>query len=396
MALTNLASCSSDLRKHMSAKQVPRALIYLMFSEHEQVQRAATEAMCNLLPDSACSRRVLEQTNPGVKLWVALSEVWDDEETLKTAEAACGGLCSIANMYGQIDEGEPVLGEESGPAKLLEAGVATAIVDILKNSRLPSMEHRAAVCMQYLCENEDGQIGVQLREAFIKAGAIRAVQKLLNPPAPKKDKKTDKKKAKKQEEEVEQIDISSSDSVAVVVEDVDEDEDRPRVDDDEAGEQEEEEEEEAPKKRPRIPISGAVKEALVIVMHLLREQKQQSSKTKGQGGQADGLDYSRFEFMEDDDSSDNTDDEDDEEAKTEEDIEREEQMTVLMEKLQEKLTETEQQVIVDEPSQDKKLELVQKALSEHPEVQEAVKRELITRRVARAKAKQEAAEKAKD
>jgi len=49
MALTNLASMSEEIRVRIVKEKGLRTIEYLMFSEHEMIQRAATEAMCNLM-----------------------------------------------------------------------------------------------------------------------------------------------------------------------------------------------------------------------------------------------------------------------------------------------------------------------------------------------------------
>jgi protein unc-45 len=63
-------------------------LHFAMFSDHELVQRAATEAMCNLVPHQAMMEHLSQAEN--LKLWLAFAS--DYEERYECARAAAGCL----------------------------------------------------------------------------------------------------------------------------------------------------------------------------------------------------------------------------------------------------------------------------------------------------------------
>jgi hypothetical protein len=325
MALTNLASCSDEVRDNMVTKSAVRKLVYLMFSDHELVQRASTEAMCNLIQHPVAARQVMAQQNPGVKLWVALSENWEEE--MLTARAACGTLVSMAQMEGLVDEAyEKELEEKmkngakvedvekeieekegrdsekdeakwerfiSGPKKLIEAGACGLFVDILNNSGDNDMEHRAVVAMQCMCEAREEKVAQQCRQALLTAKALPACLKMG--------------------------------------------------------------------KRSKGKVSQGVMGALKAVITMLNEERISNK---------DNIDYSVV----------------DEEAEVEEaqsevvdtnfaETEEQAQMAKLLAKLGEKLSEAEQSAIVEAEAPEDKARLLQAAIAAHPEVEEELRAE---------------------
>ena len=50
LAVTNVASSGEDAQNRIVSDQGIGSLHFAMFSDHELVRRAATEAMCNLVP----------------------------------------------------------------------------------------------------------------------------------------------------------------------------------------------------------------------------------------------------------------------------------------------------------------------------------------------------------
>ncbi|KAF3695874.1 Protein unc-45 -like protein B [Channa argus] len=89
--LTNLAGFSEKLRsKIIKEKALPEIENY-MFEENDQIRRAATECMCNLVTCKEVHDRYLEDGNDKLKLLVLLSG--EDDEKLQIA--AAGGLAMI-------------------------------------------------------------------------------------------------------------------------------------------------------------------------------------------------------------------------------------------------------------------------------------------------------------
>ncbi|CAH0481599.1 unnamed protein product [Peronospora belbahrii] len=98
MALTNIASVSEETKARIVGEpQGLSTLQYLQFSEHELIRRAATEAICNLLPND----KVIEQVfmnEEKVRLWVAFASLEDEAEDFETARAAGGALAMVSQV----------------------------------------------------------------------------------------------------------------------------------------------------------------------------------------------------------------------------------------------------------------------------------------------------------
>ncbi|CAM9409161.1 unnamed protein product [Ascophyllum nodosum] len=87
MALTNLASLE-NVRSRIIAEKGISCFHFLQFSDHEMVRRAATEAMCNLLPHPKMMEHM--RSSETLKLWAAFAKLGLEDPP--TAAAAIGGL----------------------------------------------------------------------------------------------------------------------------------------------------------------------------------------------------------------------------------------------------------------------------------------------------------------
>jgi len=93
MALTNLASMSEEIRVRIVKEKGVRAIEYLMFSEHEMIQRAATETMCNMMVTEEVFNYYAEaETSERMKIFLGLSDV----EDFQTRRAASGCLAILS------------------------------------------------------------------------------------------------------------------------------------------------------------------------------------------------------------------------------------------------------------------------------------------------------------
>ena len=218
MALTNLASASHELREFMVARKAVGTLTYLQFSENEMVQRAATEALCNLVAHPEVARQII-RGGDRTRLWVALCETWEEQPA--TATAAAGALATLAQMHGAevwvkgprpapeaaAAEGataaeaseaaeaaaaaapavevvsETAAGGEEGHVeeldtvgRLTEIGAPAVLVELAETED-PGLQHRAVVAMQCMCEVA-GAVGDAARRALVSAGAKKALAKL--------------------------------------------------------------------------------------------------------------------------------------------------------------------------------------------------------------------------
>jgi hypothetical protein len=88
MSLTNLAGFDDETKNRVVAQGGIHVLSYAMFSDHEMVRQAATEAMCNMVPHPEFMQYLTKEEN--IRVWVAFS--MDYEINFGCARAAIGGL----------------------------------------------------------------------------------------------------------------------------------------------------------------------------------------------------------------------------------------------------------------------------------------------------------------
>lgn len=98
MALTNIASVSEQTKERIVMEpQGLSTLQYLQFSEHELVRRAATETICNLLPNEQVLEKIF-MNEEKIRLWLALASVEEEQEDFETARAASGALAMVSQV----------------------------------------------------------------------------------------------------------------------------------------------------------------------------------------------------------------------------------------------------------------------------------------------------------
>lgn len=88
MALTNIASIGDDTKNKIVAEKGLPTFRFAMFSDHEMVKQAATEAMCNMVGNQKFMEQMCEEEE--LRLWLALAS--DFEEHYICARAAAGCL----------------------------------------------------------------------------------------------------------------------------------------------------------------------------------------------------------------------------------------------------------------------------------------------------------------
>jgi len=88
LSITNVASAGIETKNRIISEKGIPILNYAMFSDHEMVRRAATEAMSNLIPHEA----MMEHLANGEKLRLWVSFASDYEEHFDCAKAAAGCL----------------------------------------------------------------------------------------------------------------------------------------------------------------------------------------------------------------------------------------------------------------------------------------------------------------
>jgi len=88
LSITNLASFGDETKNRIVAQNGISALGYAMFSDHEMVRQAATEAMCNMVPHPDMMEYLSKPDN--LRVWIAFS--LDYEDNYECARAAVGCL----------------------------------------------------------------------------------------------------------------------------------------------------------------------------------------------------------------------------------------------------------------------------------------------------------------
>jgi hypothetical protein len=88
LALTNIASAGDDTKSKIVMEQGLSSLKFAMFADHEMVRKAATECLCNLVPNPKFMEKLRELDE--LRLWLSLAS--DYEEHYECARAAAGCL----------------------------------------------------------------------------------------------------------------------------------------------------------------------------------------------------------------------------------------------------------------------------------------------------------------
>ena len=88
LSLTNLAGFDNETKNRVVAQRGIPILSYAMFSEHEMVRQAGTEALCNMVPHKEMMEYLCKPDN--LRVWMTFS--LDYEEHFVCARAAIGCL----------------------------------------------------------------------------------------------------------------------------------------------------------------------------------------------------------------------------------------------------------------------------------------------------------------
>uniref|UniRef100_A0A665W4Y4 Protein unc-45 homolog B n=2 Tax=Echeneis naucrates TaxID=173247 RepID=A0A665W4Y4_ECHNA len=148
--LTNLAGYSEKLRvKILKEKALPEIENH-MFEEHDQIRRAATECMCNLVTCKEVQDRYLEDGNDKLKLLVLLCGEDDDELQI----AAAGALAMITAAQKKLC------------SKMTQ--VTTQWLEILQRLCLhtnPNVQHRGLVIVYNMLDSDDSELAKKLIES---------------------------------------------------------------------------------------------------------------------------------------------------------------------------------------------------------------------------------------
>lgn len=150
LAITNLASAGDETRERIIAEKGISTLGYAMFSDHEMVRRAGTEAMSNLVPHPTMMEHLADPEH--LRLWLAFAS--DVEGNFECARAASG--CLAMSTY------DPAVAKALIDLKSFRESMTT----MLECGNLEVM-HRVLVIVLNLVEQGD-----KCREATIAAGLV--------------------------------------------------------------------------------------------------------------------------------------------------------------------------------------------------------------------------------
>ena len=148
MAITNLASLDEETKDKVIAEKGIARLGYAMFSDHEMVRRAATEAMSNLIPHPEMMKYLTDPEN--IRLWVAFAREFD--ENLECSRAAIGCLAMASQ--------DPAIAEVLAASAHFEE-MATSLLEC---GNLELM-HRVMVALLNMSDH-----GGKCKEAVISSG----------------------------------------------------------------------------------------------------------------------------------------------------------------------------------------------------------------------------------
>jgi len=181
LSITNLASFNQNTQQHIVAEKGIPALSYAMFSNHEMVRRAATEAMSNLIPHPKMIEHLRDHEK--LKVWVAFAS--DFEDNFECARAALGCLAMVtqdqlvADALLQTGNTEPMIKAvlESGNLELMHR-VLVVVINLMEHGgRCKDMvvsSGTAAFCEAYVNSYQNGQerADLEFSEADIKSMVV--------------------------------------------------------------------------------------------------------------------------------------------------------------------------------------------------------------------------------
>ncbi|DBA03959.1 TPA: hypothetical protein N0F65_010612 [Lagenidium giganteum] len=157
MALTNIASVSDETKNRIVTEpQGLSTLQFLQFSEHELVRRAATEAICNLLPNEDVIEKVFLNEEK-IRLWLAFASVEEEAEDFETARAAAGALAMVSQV-------PPV------SWLMLNNGALAVFVRAASDSKHEETVHRALFALENMFEtiaNETSEAKKDEKDALL-------------------------------------------------------------------------------------------------------------------------------------------------------------------------------------------------------------------------------------
>lgn len=143
LAITNLGSLGDAAKARIAAEKGIATLEYLQFSNHEMVQRAATEALCNMVPNPDFLEHLKKKDK--LKLWFALSLEYEKDLALSRAAVGCVAMASTCPDMPKF-----VVDAPSCLPTLSE------LVQLPQN-KYSELVHRSVFCVENLARHPDSR-----------------------------------------------------------------------------------------------------------------------------------------------------------------------------------------------------------------------------------------------
>ena len=150
LSLTNIGGSGDDAQNRIASERGIASLHFAMFSDHEMVRRAATEAMSNMVPHSSMMKHLKEADS--ARLWMAFAT--DYEDNYECARAATGCLAMATQDLEVAEKVAELENFQKSVETLLECG------------RLEIM-HRAFVIVLNLVQQ-----GETCKEKVVSSGLV--------------------------------------------------------------------------------------------------------------------------------------------------------------------------------------------------------------------------------
>lgn len=162
LALTNLSSFSPATTERICAEKGVHAINYLMFSDHEAVRRAATEALCNM----ATVEDVIKlMRTDRVKLWLGFAEEYDNiDENPEATATARAATATLAMAAGDEEVAKYMLTDDIDAVR--------TIVPLLESGS-PDLVHRVLFWIANLLGHES-TLALGARK-LVQSGAVQAL-----------------------------------------------------------------------------------------------------------------------------------------------------------------------------------------------------------------------------
>jgi hypothetical protein len=150
LSLTNIAASGDDTKNKIAAEGGIAGIKFAMFTEHEMVKQAATECLCNMVPNETFMATLREVDE--LRLWLALADDFEDNHAVARAAAGCLAMATMDPEVASALVSIPNFKER------MDSILASGALEVM---------HRMLVVVQNLAEH-----GGELREKAIGHGLI--------------------------------------------------------------------------------------------------------------------------------------------------------------------------------------------------------------------------------